>query len=142
MEVPCIARLELTTASPIPVVAGKSLDIAWTPPTSGADSRVKIHLDIAHHGGKKGEINCDIADTGSFSVPEELVTQLVSLGLAGYPDITLERYSAAADASGPMIQLRIGSLVRREVDTGVLSCDEDSQCESGQTCNTADRTCT
>jgi hypothetical protein len=70
------------------------------------------------------------------------VTQLVSLGLAGYPDITLERYSAAADASGPMIQLRIGSLVRREVDTGVLSCDEDSQCESGQTCNTADRTCT
>jgi hypothetical protein len=141
MEAPCIARLELTTEAPIPVGAGKSLDLAWTPPGSDADSRVKIHLDIAHHGGKKGEINCDVADTGSFSVPKELVTQLVSLGLAGYPDITLERYAAAADASSPLIQLRIGSLVRREVDTGVLSCDEDSQCEAGQTCNTADRTC-
>jgi hypothetical protein len=141
MESPCIARLELTTEAPIAVITGKSVDLAWTPPTSDADSRVKIHLDIAHHGGKKGEINCDVADTGSFSMPEELVTQLVSLGLAGYPDITLERYSAAADARSPMIQLRIGSLVRRDVDTGVVSCDEDSQCESGQTCDTADRTC-
>jgi hypothetical protein len=141
MESPCIARLELTTEAPIPVMTGKSLDLAWTPPNSPADSRVKIHLDIAHHGGKKGEINCDVADTGSFSVPEKLVTQLVSLGLAGYPDITAERYSASVDARLPMIKLRIGSLVRREVDTGVLSCDEDSQCESGQTCNTADRTC-
>ena len=141
MEAPCIARLELTSKAPIPVAAAKSIDLAWARPASAADSRVKIHLDIAHHGGKKGEINCDIADTGSFSVPEALVTQLVSLGLAGYPDITLERYSVAADASNPKIQLRIGSLVRREVDTGVLSCDEDSQCESGQTCNTADRTC-
>jgi hypothetical protein len=141
MESRCIARLELTTEAPIRVVSEESVELAWTPPSSEADSRVKIHLDIAHHGGKKGEINCDVADTGSFSVPEELVTQLVSLGLAGYPDITLERYSVAADASSSLIQLRIGSLVRREVDTGVVSCDEDSQCESGQTCNTADRTC-
>jgi hypothetical protein len=141
MESPCIARLELTTEAPIPVSAGKTLDLAWAPPSTAGDSRIKIHLDIAHHGGKKGEINCDVADTGSFSVPEKLVTQLVGLGLAGYPDIAVERYSTSADASNPMIQLRVGSLVRREVDTGVLSCDEDTQCESGQTCNTADRTC-
>jgi hypothetical protein len=141
MESSCIARLQLKTEAPIPVASGKALDLAWTPPSSDAGSRVKIHLDIAHHGGKKGEINCDVADTGSFSVPEKLVTQLVSLGLAGYPDITLERYSSAVDANSPKIELRIGSLVRREVDTGVVSCDEDKQCPSGQTCNTADRTC-
>jgi hypothetical protein len=141
MEAKCIARLELTTPVPIPVIAGKAVDLAWTPASNGVGSRVKIHLDIAHHGGKKGEINCDVPDTGSFAIPEKLVTQLVKLGLAGYPDIALERYTRDADAANPNVALKIGSLIRREVDTGVISCDDDSQCPSGKTCNTANRTC-
>lgn len=140
MQTKCIAPLELLTAVPIPVKTGKAVDLAWKPPGANTGGRVKIKLDIAHHGGKKGEINCDVADTGSFSIPADLVTKLVNLGLAGYPTIGIERYNAGAAANNPNIKLRIGSPLERAVDTGVVSCGDLEPCPSGMTC-ADDRTC-
>ncbi|MGC4095180.1 MAG: hypothetical protein QM756_46125 [Polyangiaceae bacterium] len=139
MESKCISPLVLTTAVPVPVASGKAIPLAWTPPGAGAASRIRVHLDIAHHGGKKGEINCDVADTGSFSIPEPLVTKLVSLGLAGFPTIGLERYTSGSAASNANIKLRVSSAIEREVDTGITSCNSDEEC-NGKTC-ASDKTC-
>jgi hypothetical protein len=141
MQTKCIAPFELLSAVPIPVKTGKSVDLSWKAPGADTGARVKIKLDIAHHGGKKGEIQCDVADTGSFSIPADLVTKLVSLGLAGYPTIGVERYNAGAAANNANVKLRIGSAVERPVDTGIVSCGDEDPCPTGMMCDVNDRTC-
>ncbi len=127
----CIPQLELTGADPIPVMSGQTVHVEWVPPAEPASSRIRIGLDISHHGGKKGEISCDVPDTGSFDIPASLVTQLVELGLAGFPTINVNRVSV--DESGGA-SLVVSSDITRAVDTGVTSCQEDTECPDGQTC--------
>ncbi|HMI92497.1 MAG TPA: hypothetical protein VK509_14080, partial [Polyangiales bacterium] len=52
--VPCIAPLALITQEPIAVKTGAAVQLEWTAPSDPASSRIKIKLDISHHGGKKG----------------------------------------------------------------------------------------
>jgi hypothetical protein len=137
----CISALDLKGADPLPVETGKSLPLTWTPPAVAGNTRIKIYLDVAHHGGKKGEIDCDVPDTGSFEIPEPLITRLVGLGLAGFPTIEVTRYSSAVSDKESEVKLEIASFVSRSVETGVKSCASDSsQCPTGQTCQD-DLTC-
>jgi hypothetical protein len=137
----CVAALEVTAKvdEKIPIKSGMPLQILWTAGQAGV-SRMEIHLDIAHHGGKKGEINCDVPDTGSFEIPATLITKLVSLGLAGFPTIDLRRVNTTVAANEPGIRLLVASDVSRDVDTGVRSCMDDTGCPTGQTCQ-RDLTC-
>ena len=136
----CIAPLELAGADPIPVSAGQPVHVAWEPASAQADSRIRIGLDVAHHGGKKGEIDCDVPDTGSFDIPEPLVTKLVGLGLAGYPTLSVTRISVGTDSARPELMLLVSQSALRAVDTGVSSCQEDAECTAPAVCQ-ADRTC-
>jgi hypothetical protein len=129
----CIAPLEVTTAPPVRASAGNSIDLAWTPPDE-AGARVQIVVEISHHGGFKGEIDCDVPDTGSFSVPEPLVTALNDLGRAGYPTIAVTRKSRATAARAPNVALEISSTVVLAADTGVVSCAGDQDCMAPETC--------
>jgi hypothetical protein len=129
----CIEQLELTGPDPILVASGRAVEVRWTPAKGTKASRIRIRLDIAHHGGKKGEITCEVPDNGSFDIPESLVTELIALGLAGYPDISVTRVSVGVDTNHPDAELLLSSNVLRAVDTGVKSCQDDSQCP-GQTC--------
>jgi hypothetical protein len=138
----CVASLELTAKATdkIPVKTGMPVKVLWKAAGQADISRVEIHLDIAHHGGKKGEINCDVPDTGSFDIPATLTTKLVSLGLAGFPTIDVRRVSTAVAANEPYITLQIDSRISRDVDTGVVSCGDTMPCPAGQTCQ-PDLTC-
>ena len=88
LEAECIAPLELTGPDPIPVNAGEPVQVTWAAPQSSTSSRIRVGLDISHHGGTKGEIQCDAPDTGSLEIPEPLVTKLVELGLQLPPPAT------------------------------------------------------
>jgi hypothetical protein len=134
LEAECVAPLTLTGPDPIPVKAGASVQVSWQPATVASSSRIRIGLDISHHGGKKGQIDCDVPDTGSFEIPEPLVTKLVGLGLAGYPTIAINRVSLGVAADNPEVSLVLSSAVTRAVDTGVTSCQDDVECPDGQTC--------
>jgi hypothetical protein len=138
----CVSSLELTAkmTDKIPVKTGMPVKLTWTPPGQANISRMEIHLDIAHHGGKKGEINCDVADTGSFDIPATLVSKLVSLGLAGFPTIEMRRVHTSPASNEPNVKILLTSDVARDVDTGVVSCNDSSQCPPGQTCD-RDLTC-
>jgi hypothetical protein len=140
LEAECIAPLELSGPDPIPVSAGEPVQVAWLPAREGAGSRIRIGLDLAHHGGKKGEIDCEVPDTGSFDIPEPLVTKLIGLGLAGYPTISVSRVSVGTDAVQSGLVLLVSENKQRAVDTGVKSCQEDSECTAPEVC-AADRTC-
>lgn len=136
----CIADIELLGPNPLPIASGKSLPLSWKPPTVKKDARIMIHLDIAHHGGKTGEINCDVPDTGSFEIPEPLVTRLVSLGLAGFPTVEVTRYARSISDKHSDVGLVLSAFASRDLDSGVLSCFDDSECPDGKTCAT-DLTC-
>jgi hypothetical protein len=137
----CIAPLALGGPDPIPVMSGSAVPVTWTAPGKQGISRVHIYLDVAHHGGKKGEINCDVADTGSFTIPEPLITALLRLGVAGFPDIRVRRYSSATATGAAGVKLEMNSAITRAVDTGVESCNADDECTGGKTCSLDARIC-
>lgn len=136
LEAECIAPLELTGPEPLPVKTGEVVHVTWKAAADGAKSRIRIGLDVSHHGGKKGQIDCEVPDTGSFDIPEALVTKLIGLGLAGFPTINVNRVSLGVDAKNAEVSLLLSSSVTRPVDTGVKSCLDDAECD-GQTCSKA-----
>jgi hypothetical protein len=142
MAAACVADLEVTSAVPIPVKSGQAVHLTWKPPANGAGSRVQVELEIAHHGGYKGQIDCDVPDTGTLDVPASLVTSLVALGRAGYPTVKIARTSRGTAAAQPGVALTVASRVELEADTGVISCGAAASpdCPAGKTCQ-VDFTC-
>ncbi|SRR6266540_1722850 len=133
----CAIALSLTSQVPIPVTSGQPMHVTWTPPSVANISRIKVELEISHHGGYKGEIDCDVADTGSFDVPAPLITALVNLGRAGFPTVKVTRISSKSPAGEPGARLAMQSLVEVAVDTGVQSCGIAGAppCPTGTTCD-------
>jgi Cys-rich repeat protein len=123
------------------VKRGEPMPLTWNAPTMPDLARVQIRLDISHHGGKKGEIDCDAPDNGAFEIPASLVTDLVDLGLAGFPTVQVAREIASSSEAEPKIALLVSSPVEREVDTGVHSCTMDMDCPAGQHCDTGSLVC-
>jgi hypothetical protein len=117
------------------VKSGEVVHVTWEAAATGSASRIRIGLDVSHHGGKKGQIDCEVPDTGSFDIPETLVTKLISLGLAGYPTINVNRVSVGVDAKNENVSLLLSSSITRAVDTGVRSCLDDSECEGNEKCS-------
>lgn len=135
LEAECLAPLELTGLDPLPVKSGEVVHVTWEAAPANSKSRIRIGLDVSHHGGKKGQIDCDVPDTGSFDIPEPLVTKLLGLGLAGYPTINVNRVSLGQDAAHPDVSLLLSSAITRAVDTGVMSCQDDAECPDDKTCS-------
>lgn len=136
LDANCVTPLELSGPDPIPVKSGESVKVEWVA-QAGDATRIRIGLDISHHGGKKGEIDCEVADTGSFEIPADLVTKLINLGLAGFPTINVNRVSVGSASGAPNVSLVVTSDVTRAVDTGVESCLDNSACKAPQTCSQA-----
>jgi hypothetical protein len=118
------------------------LDLAWSKPTVPGGSRARLKLDISHHGGSKGVIECDFEDTGDAQLPAALLTRLLELGVAGYPSLILSRESAAsASTRAGRVELLIASKVERFVKIeGLQSCTSGAECGAGKMCR-ADLTC-
>jgi hypothetical protein len=116
------------------------LALTWT---AGDDATtIEVKLDISHHGGTRGKIECVAADTGSLTLAAPLVTGLLDLGAAGYPTIIVRRAVVGSTViSAGRVDLRVGSDVELPVTVpGVQSCTEDNQCPDPQTCQ-EDLTC-
>lgn len=137
----CISPLELTLGDePVPFMTGESVELAWTPPKIADESHIEIEVDLSHHGGTKGEIHCDIPDTGSFQIPQDLVDGLIDLGLSGFPTLSISRVARSELPGRPEVTLTILSTVVRQLDTGLDSCATDENCPDGLTCE-ADFAC-
>jgi hypothetical protein len=135
-----IAELKLLNDS-IALAENQAVNLTWTPPSSSA-SKIQVKLDISHHGGTKGKIVCETADSGSLTLPASMLTQLIKLGVAGYPTIVVTRLaSGSATISAGRVDLVISSDVEKQVTvSGLTSCTKDTECPDGQKCQT-DLTC-
>ncbi|WP_437691847.1 hypothetical protein [Sorangium sp. So ce176] len=120
----------------------QDVQLTWAPPGQAGISEVHVKLDISHHGGTKGMIECSAEDTGSLDLPASLVTQLLDLGVAGFPTIIVTRRAVGATTiSHGRIDLVISSQIEQSVViAGLTSCNDTSQCPEGQTCQ-PDLTC-
>jgi Cys-rich repeat protein len=137
-----IVPLEVLGPDPVPMQSGQPMALSWTPRGSAGKSRIQVKVEISHHGGAKGAINCDVEDTGSLSVAESLVTGLITLGVAGFPTVTLSRVSTGSTDIAPgRVDLLVVQAVQRSLSIpGVVSCTTNADCPSGQTC-TSTRLC-
>jgi hypothetical protein len=121
---------------------GKALELTWNAAADPKASQVHIKLDISHHGGARGMIECDTDDSGAITISAELITELIGLGVAGFPSVILTRtVKDSAQIEVGLVELVISSKVERLVTVaGVESCTEDADCPDGGTCQ-ADLTC-
>jgi hypothetical protein len=140
-EAPCIAPLVIDDSEPVRVRSDEPVVLTWQA-SELVVARIQIFLDISHHGGKKGDIVCDVPDTGHYEIPASLVTPLVDLGLAGYPSVILTRWTGGV-SSPPDVRFKIAASAERPVDTGVRSCVPNSaeNCPDGQTCDPMSNIC-
>lgn len=136
-----IAPLSLTTDS-FPLIKGSALMLTWKAASDPEASRIRVKLDISHHGGTKGKIVCDVSDDGSLSVAASLIDKLLALGVAGYPTIVITRVSSATgETRAGAILLEVTSELERGVTIdGLTSCNDDTDCLDGKTCQ-SDLTC-
>ena len=129
-------------ADPLVLDSGKPLTVKWTAAGQANISTIHVKLDISHHGGTKGMIECDTPDTGSLTISAALVDQLKALGVAGYPSIIVSRRATGSTTLAPG---RVDMVVSSEVEVlvsipGLKSCTDTSECPMGQTCQ-SDLTC-
>jgi len=121
--------------------SGKPLALSWT---KGAESSAKIHvkLDISHHGGSKGQIECDTADSGALSISAALISKLLSLGVAGFPTVIVTRHTVGSTViPAGRVELELSSSVEQAVTIdGLTSCTDTKNCPDGQVCQ-PDLTC-
>jgi len=130
----CIAPLAFEPVARLE--PGVDLQLNWTAPAQPELARIEVKVDVSHHGGAKGKIECDADDSGRLTVDGALVAGLIELGVAGFPTITLTRVMRSAAQREPrQVTLRILEAVERPLDVpGVASCTEDTQCPGGQKC--------
>jgi hypothetical protein len=124
------------------LVAGQPLRLTWTPPGQSELGRIEVSLDVSHHGGSRGRIDCDVPDTGALEIPASQVTRLLALGVAGFPTIVLTRVAAGTTpVRAGSLTLRVLSAVERAVHIeGLQSCTTNGQCPAGKSCG-SDLTC-
>lgn len=137
----CIAPLEVE--GPFAIEPGKPLALTWAAPGDDTVAIMQIRLDISHHGGSKGEIHCDVPDSGAFDIPAQLIDKLLDLGVAGFPTVELTRAAIGKPSGEPSkVTLSMTMFAGREVTIpGLTSCaSNDAQCPDGQTCQN-DFTC-
>lgn len=133
-EARCIAPLEFDATPKLET--GRDLALAWGEPGEPDLARIEIKLDVSHHGGAKGKIECDTEDTGALVIPSALVDRLVELGVSGFPTIALTRISRSPAEEEPRgITLTLFETVERPVELpGLVSCTDDRNCPGGQRC--------
>jgi hypothetical protein len=126
----------LVTTASITMERGKAMQVSWTVPGKPDLARMRVLVDISHHGGTKGKIECDVADNGSLSIDSTLVNGLLDMGVAGFPKTELHRYTqGTATVSKGIVRLEVDASITRPLSiVGFTSCDTDADCPTGKAC--------
>jgi hypothetical protein len=131
-----------TDGEALPFEPDAPLLLEWAAAAKPERSTIFIEVDISHHGGAKGKINCTAPDVGRLEIAQPLVSGLIDLGVAGFPTIRVGRRSAgfASIEPGQLALEIVSDLELPLAIPGLISCTGPDDCETSQTCG-ADRTC-
>lgn len=124
------------TLSEIPVAEDMTVLLTWEAPAVPR-GKIKIALDIGHHGGSPADIVCEADDDGEFEIPQALVAQLFEYGVWGFPTIEISRAAiGSTETSAGCVEFvaESATLSMEVAIEGVVSCSGPDECEEGQTC--------
>lgn len=140
IEAPALAPIVLTGDTP-KLDSGQPFTVTWAPPADASRSVIQVLLNISHHGGTSGKIDCEVPDTGSLTIPADLITGLVDVGVSGWPTVKLTRHAfGTTQTDWGVVSLSVDSDYERPIEImGIESCDLPEDCASGL-CR-EDRTC-
>ncbi|HET6337373.1 MAG TPA: hypothetical protein VFG30_29315 [Polyangiales bacterium] len=132
----CIAPL--TFGGQYTLQKDQALKLTWSAPGRADLATIAVKLDISHHGGSTGKVECEVADTGSLEVPAAFISRLLELGAAGFPTVSVTRkVIGAGSGKAKNVTLTVAAPIELPVMIpGLVSCSEDTDCPSGQTCQT------
>jgi Cys-rich repeat protein len=119
------------------------ITITWTPPVA-ANTRIEVELNLSRHAGTSALLICDVEDNGSLTITSNLISQLIAVGgVAGFPELNVTRsISTFASVVFGKVELLVESNVERFVTVeGYATCLTNSECSSGEVCNTAIKLC-
>jgi hypothetical protein len=110
---------------------GGTFLIEWEPGQNSA-ARVSIVLNLTRHGGSAGYLECDAPDSGSLTIPANVLQALVDLGVAGFPQLVAKRYTrGVAAVPGGHIALNVSAVALPKLNVeGVCSCNDSGDCGS------------
>ncbi len=137
----CIAPLVVANAT-VAIESGKDFTLTWTA-GSVPGARLGLEFDLSHHGGSKGRLACDAADTGSLTVSGKLIKELIDLGVTGFPKAEIKRVFTAKTAVGTgQAELRLRSDTEFVVEIpGLKSCNTSADCTAPETCQVPGMMC-
>ncbi|HEY8944017.1 MAG TPA: hypothetical protein VIM73_07140, partial [Polyangiaceae bacterium] len=118
---------------------GSGVPLTWnTDGVNTQESEIYIWFSVDVHGTTTRWIDCVVPDSGSFTLPATLVSELIELGLSGFPRMRMTRRTAdSTQLSTGCVDFEIGSEVVLDlVVEGLISCSKDADCPTGQTCTT------
>jgi hypothetical protein len=127
-----------TSQTVVAVKRDEPAHLEWD--TTGADAEkaaIFVSFSVNVHGAVTGWIECSAPDTGSFDIPASLVTQLVDMGLSGFPRVDIERRSAATvTLPEGCVDTYVSSKIMLDIEVdGLTSCNVSGDCPDGQTCS-------
>jgi hypothetical protein len=116
----------------ITVAENMPIPLTWNAPRQ-MGQRIRVRLDISHHGGTRGMVTCDTADDGELTIAADLVTRLIRLGVAGFPTIVVGRsFTGSSMVQGGVVELQVASDLETPVTIpGLRSCTSDADCDGG-----------
>ncbi len=141
VQAQCIAPLVLASPT-VALESGKPATLTWTP-SGVASTRIQVELDLSHHGGSKGRLLCDTADTGTLEISASLLDSLLALGVTGYPKAVVTRsFTGTTPVGAGQAELEIYADQYPVVEIpGLVSCQNDTECPTGQTCQVPGQMC-
>jgi len=113
------------------IASGKDLSVEWTP-GANTEAKISISLNISKHGGSAGYMRCETTDSGSFTIPANLLKALTDLGVAGYPELLLVRSTRTETSiAAGKVAFEIAAPAKPALNVeGYCSCFDSSECGS------------
>ncbi len=125
---------------------GQPFTVEWT--ASGrTDLRVHVRMNVDQHGNTPIALECDVPDTGAFTIPASMIDALLGSGISGVPNAKVERHSLDSTTVGAgcvelSVRSRIGEPRLKLSIQGVDTCPAPQHaCPEGKTCNQATEIC-
>ncbi len=139
-----VAPMPLLPTDPDWVVAqGEDLTVTWDVPAAEVRTEVVLGLRIDQHGLTPSKITCSFPDTGSGTIPAEVLDTLIGFGVTGYPagDLIRRTADSAPIGDGCVDFVATSTWLPKVSVAGYTPCDRQEDCPEGETCNVALQRC-
>jgi hypothetical protein len=137
-----VASLEVP-AEKLRVERGKPATLTWTPPAKMGPTRMLLNFSLNRHGAVDTWLECEVPDTGSFTIETAVVDALFGFGISGFPSVDMKRQSSdTATLRTGCFEFNVVSPAYREIEVpGLISCSGEEPepgqpppCPPGQRC--------